>query len=209
MIDFVIAMRKEFHSPFDLSSNNPAEEPFRRRIREKLEAGQSDEVNNPGSGRESSSKVPTDFSSQGGTITFEDDSDSLNERTREMAQRIGTQIKGSRFIIEVRGHASPSEAALNTEKAFALAHKRALAVAEQLVGQGVDWKQVRVTSCGANETKTSRPESYDRMLDSMNQRVEVIVTGEPIKASGDAQGLPKKDRGTSQDPGEGGSHSRD
>src|SRR6516164_3872539 len=44
MLDFVIAMRKEFHNEIDLDSTNPAEEPFRRRIRQKLEAGQSNQV---------------------------------------------------------------------------------------------------------------------------------------------------------------------
>jgi flagellar motor protein MotB len=178
MIDFVIAMRKEFNNPIDLNSDDPAEAPFRKRIRELLESGESNQPDDPGPGREHQAIRPTDFSNHGGNVNFEDDSTTLTEAARDRARTIGARLKSQRFMIEVRGHCSPSEAQLKPHRAFALGNARAMAVAEQLAAQGVPWRQMRLVSCADNARLTSREQSYDREHDRQNQRVEVIVTGE-------------------------------
>lgn len=181
MIDFVIAMRKEFNNPIDLNSDNPAEEIYRKRIRD-LQAGRSSQVDEPGPEREHQAIRPTDFSNFGGKVYFEDDAAALNDRAREQAQKIGARLKGQRYIVEVRGHVSPSEAQSNPERAFNLAHARALAVFKELVVQGVDAKQIRISAAADNERTTPREHSYDREADRQNQRVEVIMTNEVFTA---------------------------
>ncbi|MBX3377273.1 MAG: OmpA family protein [Phycisphaeraceae bacterium] len=186
MIDFVIAMRKEFKNPINLDSDNPAEAPFRQRIRE-LQAGQSRQPENQGEGREAQAIVPTEFSNLGGRVYFEDDSTTLSDRAREQARAIGVRLRDQRFIVEVRGHVSPSEAQSNTQRAFNLAHARSLAVASELIAQGLNPRQLRLSTAADNERTTPREASYDRLLDRQNQRVEVILTGEVFNR-GDAIG---------------------
>ncbi len=179
MIDFIIAMREEFNNPIDIHSNNPAEAPMRKRILEK-QAGESVQPEEPGQGRERQAMVPTDFSNLGGKIFFEDDSPNMTDRAREQTRIIGLKLKGQRFIVEVRGHVSPSEAQSNTERAYNLAHARSMAVTKELIAQGVNPRQIRLSTAADNERTTARDMSYDRDSDRQNQRVEVIMTGEPF-----------------------------
>ena len=190
MVDFVIAMRKEFNNPIDLKSDDPEEAMFRKRILE-VQAGKSRQPEEPGQGRESQSIVPTEFSNLGGTVIFEDDSTSLNERARDIVRRVGARLRDQRFIVEVRGHVSPSESQANTERAFNLAHARSLAVAKELIAQGVSARQLRLSTAADNERKTARDQSFDRAEDRQNQRVEIILTGE-VFANRDALTLPNR-----------------
>ena len=57
-----------------------------------------------------------------------------------------------------------------------------MAVAEALVEQGVRWQQIRTVSCGDNEQTAKR--QYERDADRVNQRVEVVVTGEQAPDEG-------------------------
>jgi flagellar motor protein MotB len=184
MIDFVISVREAFNNPIDLSSTDPSEAAFRKRILERRQAGDSRQPEDAGNSRESQSILPTEVSSLGGAIAFDDDADALSAKGKEKAETIGGRLKGLRWIIEVRGHASPSEVYRNVEKGITLSHKRALAVAQVLVAQGVRWDQIRLVACGDNERNAKR--QYDREADRVNQRVEVIVTGEPAPDDGPA-----------------------
>ncbi len=203
MIDFVIAMRKEFNNPIDLSSDNPAEAPLRRRIRDR-EAGISNQAGEPGPGKESQAINPTDFTNGGGTIQFENDSSSLSDKGKTLVRNIADRIGGQRFMIEVRGHVSPHEAGEDEQKAFGLAHARAFTVAKELQAQGIPRSHLRLSSCADNQRKTTREQSYDAEQDQRNQRVEVIVTGEPAVSDG-AQLLPNKPGAKPPDAGSGGS----
>lgn len=177
-LDFVIAIRQAFN-PIDMSSDNPTEEPLRRRIREKAEEAQrSRQPEDPGKGRESSAIRDTQLSTLGGTVQFEDDSSALTPGQTQRAQAIAEKLKGIRFIIEVRGHASPSETLRQPEKGMSLGYSRSLAVARVLVAQGVKWEQIRIVACGDNERKV--PRIYDQEADRENQRVNIVPTGEPV-----------------------------
>jgi flagellar motor protein MotB len=190
MIDFVIAMRENFNNPIDLTSSNPGEEVYRRRIREKAQAGQSLQPEEPGQGRIDQAILPTEVSSLGGNVPFEDEADSLSGKGKERAEEIGRRLRGQRWIIDVRGHSSPSETQRDTVRGIELSHKRAVAVANVLVSKGVRWEQLRLVACGDNERNARR--QYDRDADRVNQRVEVIITGDPIADEAGGAGAPPK-----------------
>src|SRR5436190_845492 len=80
-----------------------------------------------GKGRTDAAIRPADFSSLGGTIEFDDDSSTISTRGQQRLQEIAAKLKGIRFAIEVRGHASPSETMHDVERGIGLSHARALA----------------------------------------------------------------------------------
>lgn len=179
MLDLIIGIREAFNNPIRLDSTDPAEAVFRRRILEKRQGGMSLQPEEPGAGRESQTIIPTERSGLGGVVPFDDDADALSPHALERAEQIARKVRGQRWIIEVRGHASPSETLRDPERGMALGYRRALAVARVLAGQGVRWEHMRVISCGANERQA--PREYERHADRINQRVEVVVTGEPVR----------------------------
>ena len=183
-LDFVIALREAFN-PIDLDSRNPAEAEMRQRIRERLAGhGRSRQPGDHGESREWQALRGSELSNLGGNVPFADDSSELSAAALAQAQKIASRIRGQRFFVEVRGHASPSEAFRNVDKSLALSFARASAVAHALADAGVSWEQMRVTACGVNERNVER--SYDREADRLNQRVEVVVTGERLPAPGAA-----------------------
>lgn len=177
MLDFVISMRDSFNNPINPYGTDPREEQFRQRMRERsLDVNRSRQPEEPGKGKESQAIRPTDLSSLGGTLAFDDDSDTLSPGNRQRAEQIAAKLRGQRFMIEIRGHASPSETMRQVEKGIALGHSRALAVARVLVSEGIRWDQLRIVSCGVSERKVER--TYDD-ADRLNQRVDVVPTGDP------------------------------
>jgi outer membrane protein OmpA-like peptidoglycan-associated protein len=178
MLDMAIAIRAGFNRPVDLNSTRPEDQPLIRRIIEKRD-GISRQPGDRGDAQEAQAIRPTEHSAQGGLIPFDDDTAELNARGRERAEDIARRLRGQRWIIEVRGHAAPSEAALNIERGIDLGHRRALAVAKIMAEHGVTWEQMRIVSCGDSNRRVHR--EYDRDADRANQRVEVIVTGDPAR----------------------------
>jgi outer membrane protein OmpA-like peptidoglycan-associated protein len=177
MIDAVISIRAAFNNPVDLASDNPAEAGLRKRIRERAE-GRSRQPGDAGENQEAQAIRPTQFSSLGGTIPFEDGSSSLTPTARGRVDALAPPLVGLRWIIEVRGHASPSETFQDPGKGLTLSYFRARTIAEALVAKGVKWQQLRLVCAGDSERKVER--SYDRSADAFNQRAEVVVTQEPF-----------------------------
>jgi flagellar motor protein MotB len=177
MVDMAIALREGFKNPVDLSSTKAEDQPLIKRILEKQ--GTSRQPGDQGEAREAQAILPTEHSAQGGLVPFEDDQFELSSRGLTRAEEIGRKLSGQRWIIEVRGHAAPSESALSIERGIELSHKRATSVAKVLAEQGVTWEQMRIVACGDNNRRVQR--EYDREADRGNQRVEVIVTGEPAE----------------------------
>jgi flagellar motor protein MotB len=192
-LDFVIAMRDAFN-PIDLDSDNPAEAALRKRIRERMANGtwRSKQPEDPGQGKINQATRPTELSNMGGTVPFEDDSDLLTSRSRTRVQEIAGRIKGHLFYIEVRGHASPSETYRDVNKGISLSFSRARAVAAELNAAGIDWAQMRLVVCGDNERNVQRDYSE---ADRLNQRVEVVVTGDRLPEPGTATGAGAGARG--------------
>lgn len=175
-LDFIIALRQAFN-PIDMNSTNPAEAELRKRLRDRL--GQRLVARQPeehGDAREAQAIRPTDFSNLGGDIPFDDNSESLTEAATKRARDIAARVRGQRYYIDVRGHASPTETYRNPEKAMALSYARAAAVAHVLTSNGVSWDQIRMVACGTGQPAVER--SYEE--DHLNQRVEVIVTSDRL-----------------------------
>ncbi len=121
---------------------------------------------------------PSDYHQMSGAVPFEDGSAALTSASADMLKDIASHMRGLRLIIEVRGHASAAEAFHQPDKAMRLSFDRALAVANALCQQGVDWRQIRLIASGDNDR--IRALAYDPDQQRPNQRVEVIVTDELI-----------------------------
>lgn len=176
MIDFVIAMRAAFNNPFDINSGAPGDQVFLKRIKEKK--GQSSDVGVPGQTEKVQSTRPTEYHSITAMIPFENDSSLLANSARDTIVKTAEKLKGQRFVIEIRGHASPSEVRRSQEKGLDLSYQRAKAVARLLVEQGLKWEQLRPSVAGDSDRRVSR--TNVRAEDEVNQRVEIIVTHEPV-----------------------------
>lgn len=176
MVDFVIAMRAAFNNPFDVNSGAPGDQPFIKRIKEKQ--GQSSDVGVPGQTEKVQSTRPTEYHSITAMIPFENDSSLLANSARDTIVKTAEKLKGQRFVIEIRGHASPSEVRRSQEKGLDLSYQRAKAVARLLVEQGLKWEQLRPSVAGDSDRRVSR--TNVRTEDEVNQRVEIIVTHEPV-----------------------------
>jgi len=176
MVDFVIAMRESFNNPFDLSSSAPADQPFIKRIKEKR--GETSETGVRGNTREVQAVRPTGYSDIGASIPFDNDSDLLGGAAKEVIASAAGKLRGHRYVIEIRGHSSPSEVRRSPEKGLELSYKRAMAVTRALAEQGVPWTQMRPSAAADHERVVTR--TYNRDEDARNQRVEVILTNEAV-----------------------------
>lgn len=178
MVDAVISIRAAFHNPVDMTSDDPSEAPLRNRIRERAE-GRSQQAAESGESEEAQAIRPTDLSSLGGVVPFENGEVTLTTSARKNVEAMSAPLVGLRWVIEVRGNASPSETFGDQEKAWSLSFRRASAVAQVLVDKGVSPHQLRLMACGDAERKIER--SFDRSADAINQRVDVVVTHTPYE----------------------------
>lgn len=196
MVDFVIAMRAAFNNPFDINSGAPGDQVFIKRIKEKK--GQSTDVGVPGETETVQSTRPTEYHSVTATIPFENDSSLLANSARDTIVKTAEKLKGQRFVIEVRGHASPSEVRRSQEKGLDLSYQRAKSVARLLVEQGLKWEQLRPSVAGDSDRRVSR--TNVRSEDQVNQRVEIIVTHEPVANDPYMQESGSAGKDTSKEP---------
>ncbi|MBU6413684.1 MAG: OmpA family protein [Planctomycetes bacterium] len=176
MVDFVIAMRESFNNPFDLASTSEVDQPFIKRIKEKR--GESAEEGVRGNSRNVQAVRPTGYSDIGATIPFDNDSELLSGAAKEVIASAAAKLRGHRYVIEIRGHTSPSEVKRSPEKGLELSYRRAMTVARALAEQGVPWTQMRPSAAADHERIVSR--TYSRDEDGRNQRVEVILTNEAV-----------------------------
>jgi flagellar motor protein MotB len=181
-LDFVLALREAFN-PIDLESSNPTEAALRQRKREKMSSdGRARQPAEHGEAREWQAVRPTELSNLGGNVPFADDSDTVSPAALIQVQKIAARIRGQRFYVDIRGHASPSETYRNVDKGLSLSFTRASAVAHALADTGVAWDQMRIVACADHERNVDR--SYDRDADRLNQRVEIVLTGERLPPPG-------------------------
>lgn len=174
-LDLIIGIREAFNSPIDMDSRDPHEGALARRKRERM--GQSSQPGERGESKEAQAVRPTDYTNLGGTVPFDDNATALSSRGRAVADEVGKRIKGLRWVVEVRGHASPSETYREFDKGMNLSFLRARTVSEALIAQGVRPAQLRLVACGDSDRRI--PATFDRTLDSFNQRVDVVVTQDP------------------------------
>ncbi len=114
----------------------------------------------------------------GNRITFAPGSSQLTEAGRRSLRQIAERIRGYNNIVEIRGHASSSEAAEAAEGDLkALSFARAAAAEKYLTGHEgrVRADRLRLVACGDTEPLVKR--LYEEQQRTPNRRVEVVVTG--------------------------------
>ncbi len=174
MLDLVISLREAFNNPVDSTSTNPKEASLRRRLLERQGTSPTRVTPDPAGQREGGAVRPGEYNEVGARVDFDDGSALLSGAARQRVADTARELGATRYVIEVRGHASPFETFMDAEKGMKLGHERAMAVARELAAQGVRWAQVRVVACGDSERLVGR--TYNRAEDSANQRAEIILT---------------------------------
>lgn len=175
MMDFAIAVRAAFNNPVTLDSTDPGDAMLVQRLiqREKAKAERADPGIRGTKDRVESIR-PGDYYRVGGTVQFETESSNLSPQARKFIEDTAREYEGTKFVIEVRGHASAAEAHAAGDKGMRLSFERALTVAQRLAGEGIDWSHIRVIACGDNDKL--KPVAYNPDDHRPNQRVELIIT---------------------------------
>lgn len=175
MIDFAIGVRKAFNNPVRLDSSAPADQALIKRIKQ-LQAGDSDALEDGAPGhRDRVQAQPDGLDTEAfAVIPFAEASTIVPAQGRDAAVHAASELRGLRWIIEVRGHTSGFEVDRDHQKGFELSHQRALAVARILADGGIPWHNIRIVACSDFDRSIPRPDS--RTQAGLNQRVEIIVT---------------------------------
>jgi flagellar motor protein MotB len=174
--DMVLSIRSAFNNAVDPGSDNPAEAYLRKRIREREQVGETKTPGPDGKDKNNQAVRPSDYVRPAGYALFADGSSTMTSDGKDNMAKVAEQLRGTRWIVEVRGHVSAAEANHNKEQAMGLAYARSLAAARTLVIEGMRWDQLRVVACADNERAT--PLAHDDQEQRNNQRVEVVETKE-------------------------------
>ncbi len=172
-LDLAIAIREAFHSPVDLGSTDPHDSLLIQRLRTRMR-GPSNATRDglDGSDHDVQSIRRTGAYGAGGSIAFATGDNALDETGQSQVKDLARQFRGFHAILNIRGHCSAAEAFDQDDRGMRLSYDRALTVARQLVAEGLDWKQLRLTACADNERITST--TYQDAGQRSNQRVEVV-----------------------------------
>lgn len=133
----------------------------------------------------------------GGRLLFDRGTSSASREVTRQLDDIARQIRGHRNIVVIKGHSSLDDFGdgETAERKMALSVARAQAVADYLIGKGVEPEILRVQGCSTFEPvaqRVYRPESQ-----AINRRVEVEVSAtlvEQLQDSGSVKrGTPLKE----------------
>jgi outer membrane protein OmpA-like peptidoglycan-associated protein len=126
----------------------------------------------------------------GGRITFAQGTSDLSPDTVTQVKQIAAVIRGHRNIVLVKGHASLDDHAddATAETRMDLSLRRAQAVADVLMGQGVSPDILRVQGCSTFEPVAQR--AYTLTSVGLNRRVEVEATATLVSDRQDKPRLP-------------------
>jgi flagellar motor protein MotB len=181
-MEAIIGIRDAFHTKLD--PNDPDDLKILK-YKMQRDAGRANEPGIPGSFTDVQAIQKGAFKQVTGSVLFDDGSALISPAARKTIGEVATKIRDQRWIIDVRGHVSPFESMRDNTKAMNLSHERAMAVAQALVESGLRWESLRVVACGSNDRVVAR--TFDAQEDRSNQRVEVVVTNEPVPADPYAQ----------------------
>ncbi len=123
----------------------------------------------------------------GGRLTFQPGSADLSDRVkadlRGFIEHEEFDIRGTNYIVELRGHAATAETEWLDESTdlWDLSYRRAKAVMEYLVSDevGLSHKQVRLM--GIADREPLEKQAYTSALRRVNRRVEIMVSENVIK----------------------------
>lgn len=180
MLDVAIAVREAFHNPLDLDSKDPNDLPLIQRMMRRASGPKPAEPEEGprGDDREPQSVRPTDWKGMGSYVQFADFATTLSETSKETLAETAQQIAGSRWMLEIRGHASRSECRGDPKRARELSYQRAWAVGVELARLGVDWDRMRLVSCGSSAPALARARTSSER--ATNQRTEILVLNETL-----------------------------
>ncbi|GAB4107999.1 MAG: OmpA family protein [Phycisphaeraceae bacterium] len=122
----------------------------------------------------------------GGMVTFEPGSADLSAREkakiRDFIENEEFDIRGTNYIIELRGHASSAESALlpDGEDLWDLSYRRAKAVMDYLVSEEIGIRPEQVRLQGNADREPLRKQAYTPERRLMNRRVEIMVSDNVI-----------------------------
>jgi flagellar motor protein MotB len=177
-LDAVISIREGFNNPVSLESKDPADGPLIRRLRERAGMGSNNQDGVPGKNPDQQAIKPSDYNRVTASVQFDQGKSELSGLARQTLQDAARRLRGERFIIEVRGHASAMEAVNGVEDSYRISFARAQATAAALVDAGLRWSQLRVVACGDNERATAIASGLEGHR--TNQRAELVVTDETL-----------------------------
>jgi flagellar motor protein MotB len=174
MLDFAIAVREAFNSPVDLDSTSPDDQPLIRRLRERLNQGDTTSPGVDGNNRQVQSVRPNDWTGKDAYVDFKDSSAELSEVARTIIKQASEQIAGTYWMVEIRGHSSTLESFRNVEKSRKISYDRAWAVAQELSQHGVRWEQMLIVAAG--DIAPVRAMASTARDHEANQRAEILIT---------------------------------
>lgn len=180
LLDLSIAIRDAFNNPVNPHSSVPADLPLVRRLQERTKnsAGRSSDKAPAGNKDSVQSIRASDFYSPAGAVPFADGADDLTPASRRIAIEVADAVRGTNFIVEIRGHVSALEAQGDEQAARLLSYRRALTVARTLAEARIPWARMRLVAMGDTDRITAL--AYDLKSHRNNQRVEVFVTKEVV-----------------------------
>lgn len=178
MLDMMIAIREAFNSPVSPFSDNPSEQILVQRIKQKLAEGDANQVGPTGDKPNLQGIDRGTLTNINGTVAFEQGSTDVGQAGRTTCRQVAKELRGTKYVIEIRGHVSALEAAAGVDAAMSLSYKRAQAVASVLVENGMAWSQLRLVACADNDR--INPTAYDTPSHRSNQRAEIVVTADTI-----------------------------
>jgi len=180
LMELAIAIRAGFNNPVDMNSDDPAEAALRKRIRETMMPGDTLQPGPDGNMRDAQAPRTTDYVNITCLVLFPDGESTLSADAIASIIQTAGQLRGTQWIIEVRGHASAVETARDKVRSMKLAFDRSFAIGQELVRAGVPWDRLRIAACADNERAAPAPR--DAAGNRSNQRGEIVVTTEPVAA---------------------------
>jgi hypothetical protein len=174
LLDWAIGVRAAFNNPVDITSTDPRDQLLVQRLTARTGRGPARDPGPKGTHEETQTIRPSDYYGGGGVVSFDTGGTELTPQAQETARDIAANLRGFQSVIELRGHVSAAEAHQLDGGGISRSYERALAVAQALVKEGIEWKRLRLIACGANEPLVAP--AYDEATHRANQRVEVIVT---------------------------------
>lgn len=178
IVDFAISVRRAFHTLDNLDPDNPEDRKLLERLQEYAGAGQSRDDGTKGNDADVKTPRETDHFGKGTMVAFALRSTQVDEAAAATILEFATKQKGRNAVIEVRGHTGISESFKRKREAMDMSYDRAIAVAEALVADGIDWARIRVKVVGDSERVD--PEARSANADGRNARVEMLVTDEVV-----------------------------
>ncbi|HUO09183.1 MAG TPA: flagellar motor protein MotB [Phycisphaerae bacterium] len=112
----------------------------------------------------------------GGKITFDVGETKISPEAADTITQIADRVRGLNLILMVKGHVSADELPLRPDdpQGLSLSYRRATAVIQELIKDGIDQRTMRPVACGAYEPL--RTGVYDAAGLRENRRVEVFTT---------------------------------